>query len=151
MAHNLRFFNSYATMTIAFNSSILYLNIILVVGLNSTIDLLFYTGFFIFSPSLTNELSIIIKNNTEKIDSETQLNQRFNNLLGSYKIYSHKTSLMIFDDDQLNDSKAKLDGSIPVGSNNEWNTNTNLIPNSSIQNDPVILRYITYLTKTQRK
>ena len=112
-------FNSYATMSVAFNSSALWLSTVLVTGACFAIDYGSYSWFIIFSTDLTERLRILI-NDKGRIDKEEDVPEEFEEWIKLFKkVTNESRNHFIIEDDVkktekigLNDNTHEVDLSV---------------------------------------
>jgi hypothetical protein len=89
IVHNMSMFNSYGTMYVVFNSGKLWLNLLLVGGTCGLIDYFILCFHYIFFPSLTTKLQVLVNKKSDmNINNINKMPKLIKEILGIYGEYN---------------------------------------------------------------
>ena len=135
IVHNWNFFNSYATMVVAFSSGSLWINVILICVTCFIIDQSINIFNFIFLPSIATELQKIV-NERGSCDNEIELPYIIKEKLKIYNQYVEPSDKTIDKDNKIINSSKEINNDELRKSNKNTNDNPNInTENSNINTE----------------
>ena len=105
IVHNMSMFNSYGTMYVAFNSGKLWLNLFFVGGTCGLIDYFILSFQYIFFPSLTTKLQVLVNKKIDmNISNINQMPKSIKEVLGIYGEYDANQDMDLIETKKFQDN-----------------------------------------------
>ena len=109
IVHNMSMFNSYGTMYVAFNSGKLWLNLLFVGGTCGLIDYFILSFQYIFFPSLTTKLQVLVNKKIDmNISNINKMPKLIKEVLGIYGEYNAEQDVDLIETKKFQDNNKDI-------------------------------------------
>ena len=109
IVHNMSMFNSYGTMYVAFNSGKLWLNLLFVGGTCGLIDYFILSFQYIFFPSLTSKLQVLVNKKIDmNISNINKMPKLIKEVLGIYGEYNAEQDVDLIETKKFQDNNKDI-------------------------------------------